>query len=35
VVAQVQAPAPEVESQFGDALWVKVFTTEMDNPVAP
>ena len=33
VVAQVQAPAPGVAGQFGDALWVKVFTTELDHPI--
>ena len=33
LVAQVQAPAPQVEAQFGDALWVKVFTTELADPV--
>ena len=33
VGAQVQAPAPEVEDQFGEAIWVKVFTTELENDV--
>jgi hypothetical protein len=33
VVAQIQAPAPEVESQFGEAIWVKVFTTELEAPI--
>lgn len=33
VVAQIQAPAPENEAQFGDAIWVKVFTTELPDPV--
>lgn len=33
VVAQIQAPKPEIESQFGTAVWVKVFTTELDNKV--
>ncbi len=38
IVAQVQAPAPvppplEVEPQWGDAIWVKVFTTELPDPV--
>jgi len=36
VVAQVQAPAPvpdPVEPQWGEAIWVKVFTTELDKPV--
>ena len=30
---QVQSPPPEVESQFGEAMWVKVFTTELPDPV--
>lgn len=33
VAAQIQAPAPVVEAQFGDAIWVKVFTTELEDPV--
>lgn len=33
VVAQIQAPKPEVESQFGTAIWVKVYTTELENKV--
>ena len=33
VVAQIQAPVPEVEAQFGEAIWVKVFTTELPGPV--
>jgi hypothetical protein len=33
VVAQIQAPAPEFESQFGEAIWVKVFTTELEAPI--
>lgn len=33
VVAQIQAPAPEVENQFGEAIWVKVFTTELPDAV--
>jgi len=33
VVAQIQAPAPENEAQFGEAIWVKVFTTELADPV--
>jgi len=33
VVAQIQAPSPEVEGQFGEAIWVKVFTTELENEV--
>jgi hypothetical protein len=34
VVAQIQAPAPENEVQFGEAIWVKVFTTELEDPIA-
>ena len=33
VVAQIQAPAPVIEAQFGEALWVKVFTTELPEAV--
>lgn len=33
VVAQIQAPAPVIEAQFGEAIWVKVFTTELENPI--
>lgn len=33
VVAQIQAPAPENEAQFGEAIWVKVFTTEFEDPI--
>ncbi|MGZ8252442.1 MAG: PEP-CTERM sorting domain-containing protein, partial [Methylophilaceae bacterium] len=33
VVAQIQAPAPEVEAQFGEAIWVKVYTTELEHEV--
>jgi hypothetical protein len=33
VVAQIEAPPPENETQFGDAIWVKVFTTELDDPI--
>jgi hypothetical protein len=33
VVAKVEAPDPAV-FEFGDALWVKVFTTEFEDPVA-
>jgi hypothetical protein len=37
VQAVVQAPAPvqppqELEPQWGNAMWVKVFTTELENP---
>lgn len=38
VVARVAAPEPEVpeingQAQWGTAMWVKVFTTELENPV--
>lgn len=33
VGAQILAPAPEIESQFGEAIWVKVFTTELEDPI--
>lgn len=33
VVAQIQAPAPVREAQFGEAIWVKVFTTELEKPI--
>lgn len=33
VVAQIRAPAAEIESQFGTAIWVKVFTTEFEREV--
>ena len=33
VAAQIQAPMPEVEEQFGEAIWVKVFTTEFEEPI--
>lgn len=33
VVAQIQAPKPENEAQFGEAIWVKVFTTELENDI--
>lgn len=36
VGAQVQAPAPvqipDLQPQFGEAIWVKVYTTELDEP---
>jgi hypothetical protein len=34
VVAQIQAPAPKIESQYGEAIWVKVFTTELEDNAA-
>ena len=34
VIAQIQAPPAENEAQFGEAIWVKVFTTELEDPVA-
>ena len=33
VVAKIVAPQPEVNVEFGDALWVKVFTTEFEDPI--
>lgn len=33
VVAQIQAPAPPEGVEFGDALWVKVFTKEFEDPI--
>ena len=31
VVAQIEAPEAEIEGQFGAALWVKVYTTELED----
>ncbi|OYY95466.1 MAG: PEP-CTERM sorting domain-containing protein [Hydrogenophilales bacterium 28-61-23] len=33
VEAVIEAPIPENEAQFGEAIWVKVFTTELENEV--
>lgn len=33
VGAQIKAPVPENEAQFGEAMWVKVFTTEIGDAV--
>jgi hypothetical protein len=33
VAAQIQAPVPEFEDQFSEAIWVKVFTTEFEDPI--
>jgi hypothetical protein len=33
VVAHIQAPVAEIESQFGPAIWAKVYTTELENAV--
>lgn len=33
VVAKIEAPEPAPGAEFGDALWVKVFTTEFEDPV--
>jgi len=33
VVAQIRAPAAEIEDKFGVAIWVKVFTTEFEDGV--
>lgn len=32
-VPAVQAPAPEQEAQFGEAIWVKVFRTEVEEQI--
>jgi hypothetical protein len=32
VVAEVEAPEPPQEWEFGEALWVKVFTIEFEDP---
>ena len=34
VVAQIAAPAPEAQDRFGEAIWVKVFTTEFEDAIA-
>ncbi|OYU15739.1 MAG: PEP-CTERM sorting domain-containing protein [Alphaproteobacteria bacterium PA4] len=37
IVAQIVAPPPKLdgpEPQFGTAVWAKVFTTEIDRPIA-
>jgi hypothetical protein len=33
VVAQIEAPDPPEGAEFGDALWVKVFTTEFEDEI--
>jgi hypothetical protein len=33
VVAKIEAPEPPAGAEFGDALWVKVFTTEFEDPI--
>lgn len=33
VLAHVEAPEPLAGLEFGDALWVKVFTTEFEDPI--
>ena len=33
VVAKVEAPEPPAGVEFGEALWVKVFTTEFEDPI--
>lgn len=33
VVADIRAPQPENEAQFGEAIWVKVFRTELEREV--
>lgn len=33
VIAHVEAPDPAPGREFGDAIWVKVFTTELENKI--
>ena len=33
VIAQIEAPEAEFKDQFGEALWVKVYTTAIENEV--
>jgi len=33
VAAQIRAPKAEIEGQFGEALWVKVYTTELEDKI--
>jgi hypothetical protein len=33
VGARIVAPEPENEAQFGEAIWVKIFTTELEDEV--
>jgi hypothetical protein len=33
VVARIEAPEPPAGAEFGDALWVKVFTTEFEDAI--
>ncbi len=33
VIAQIEAPEAEAEGQYGEAMWVKVYTTEIENDV--
>lgn len=33
VIADIRAPEPENQAQFGEAIWVKVFRTELDREV--
>lgn len=33
VVAQIESPDPAPGAEFGDALWVKVFTTEFEDAI--
>lgn len=33
VAAKIEAPEPEAGAEFGEALWVKVFTTEFEDPI--
>jgi hypothetical protein len=33
IVARIEAPEPEIADQFGEAIWVKVYTTEIEQEV--
>ena len=33
MVANIEAPDPAQGAEFGDALWVRVFTTEFEDPI--
>jgi hypothetical protein len=33
VAARIEAPEPINQAQFGEAIWVKVFTTELPDPI--
>jgi len=33
VAAVIEAPVPEAQDRFGEAMWVKVFTTELEDAI--